>query len=168
MGSDEAGQIIAVGLRSSLPEAEIMVIPVADGGEGTTDAVVRATGGTIETVEVTGPLGDTVTAHYGLLPDGVTAYRVGDYVFTYPGIDLADARPGLWVVVMSADPDAGIAGFAPGPVIVGRADGSVRAIARSRLSAALAGQNELRAEAGLPALPDPTLVTHDAPATGVP
>jgi glycerate kinase len=73
MRSDEAGSIIAEGLQSSLPEPEIMVIPVADGGEGTTDAVVRATGGAIETVEVTGPLGDTVTAHYGLLPDGKTA-----------------------------------------------------------------------------------------------
>ncbi len=73
MRSDEAGAIIATGLRESLESAEIMVIPVADGGEGTTDAVVRATGGELKGVEVTGPLGDPVTAHYGLLPDGETA-----------------------------------------------------------------------------------------------
>ncbi len=73
MRSDEAGSIIAEALGESLEDAEIKVIPVADGGEGTTDAVVRATGGEIKEVTVTGPLGEPVTAHYGLLPDGETA-----------------------------------------------------------------------------------------------
>lgn len=73
MRSDEAGAIIAEALRQNLKDAEIITIPVADGGEGTTDAVVRATGGTMREVEVTGPLGDPVTARYGLLPDGRTA-----------------------------------------------------------------------------------------------
>jgi len=73
MRSDEAGSIIAEALRESLGNAEITVIPVADGGEGTTDAVVRATGGEIKEVTVTGPLGEPATAHYGLLPDGETA-----------------------------------------------------------------------------------------------
>lgn len=71
--SDEAGAIIAGALRESLADAEIIVIPVADGGEGTTDAVVRAAGGEIRDVGVTGPLGDPVTAHFGLLPGGRTA-----------------------------------------------------------------------------------------------
>ncbi|MHC4209567.1 MAG: hypothetical protein ACYSWT_07615 [Planctomycetota bacterium] len=102
------------------------------------------------------------------LPDGVTAYRVGDFVFTYPGLDLADARAGLWVVVMAPDPDAAVSRVAPGPVVVGTVDGTVQAITRSRLAAALARQNELRAEVGLPPLPDPTLLTHDAPAAGPP
>jgi glycerate kinase len=73
MRSDEAGTIIANALRESLPDAEIKVIPVADGGEGTTDAVVGATGGEIKKVTVTGPLGKPATAHYGLLPDQKTA-----------------------------------------------------------------------------------------------
>jgi glycerate kinase len=73
MRSDEAGSIIADALRESLQNAEITMIPVADGGEGTTDAVVRATGGELKPVQVTGPLGDRVTAHYGVLPDGETA-----------------------------------------------------------------------------------------------
>ena len=73
MRSDEAGKIIAAALRESLSDAEIKVIPVADGGEGTTDAVIRATGGELRSVQATGPLGDPVTAHYGLLPDGKTA-----------------------------------------------------------------------------------------------
>jgi len=73
MRSDEAGAVIADALRESLGDAQIKVIPVADGGEGTTDAVIRATGGELRAVEVTGPLGDPVIAHYGLLPDGKTA-----------------------------------------------------------------------------------------------
>ena len=73
MRSDEAGSIIAEALLESLGDAEIMVIPVADGGEGTTEAVVRATGGEIKEVIVTGPLGVLATAFYGLLPDGQTA-----------------------------------------------------------------------------------------------
>jgi glycerate kinase len=73
MRSDEAGAIIANALRETLEDADIRVIPMADGGEGTTDAVVRATGGELRSVEVAGPLGGTVAAHYGLLPDGETA-----------------------------------------------------------------------------------------------
>jgi glycerate kinase len=73
MASDEAGEIIAVGLREGLRDAEIVVIPMADGGEGTTDAVVRATGGEMRSVPVTGPLGDPEMAVYGWLTDGQTA-----------------------------------------------------------------------------------------------
>jgi glycerate kinase len=73
MRSDEVGAVIAEALRSSLPGAEIVVIPVADGGEGTTDAVVRATGGELRAVQVTGPLGTPTTAVYGVLPGGRTA-----------------------------------------------------------------------------------------------
>ena len=57
MRSDEVGGIIAAGMGEALPGAEIVVIPAADGGEGTTDAVVRATGGELKPVPVTGPLG---------------------------------------------------------------------------------------------------------------
>jgi hypothetical protein len=102
------------------------------------------------------------------LPERVLAHRVGDFVFTYHGLDLDAAAGGLWVVVLAADPQAGGAARSRGPVVVGLADGSVRAITRSRLAAALARQNELRATEGLPPLPDPTRLTHDAPATGVP
>lgn len=73
MRSDEAGAIIGGGLREGLPDAEIVEIPVADGGEGTTDAVVRATGGELRSVQVTGPMGEPVAACYGMLPDGRTA-----------------------------------------------------------------------------------------------
>ena len=87
--SDEVGAIIARGLRESFEDAEIMVIPVADGGEGTTDAVIRATGGEIQTVEVTGPLGQPVTASFGLLPGGTKAVME---MASASGMELVPAR----------------------------------------------------------------------------
>ena len=55
------------------PQAETFALPVADGGEGTVDAMVTAAGGEKVIAEVTGPLGDPVKAEYGILADGVTA-----------------------------------------------------------------------------------------------
>ena len=55
------------------PKAEIHSVPVADGGEGTVDALLAALGGEKVNMEVMGPLGDSVNAFYGMLPDGQTA-----------------------------------------------------------------------------------------------
>src|SRR6266571_511479 len=68
----EAGQAIAEGVRTILPEADIEIVPVADGGEGTVQALVDATGGQIMQQTVTGPLGEPVLAFFGLLGDGRT------------------------------------------------------------------------------------------------
>jgi glycerate 2-kinase len=69
----EAGLAIAQGARAVYPQAEIAIVPVADGGEGTVQALVDATGGKIVPQTVTGPLGEPVTAFYGILGDGRTA-----------------------------------------------------------------------------------------------
>lgn len=69
----EAGQAIAQGVQAIFPEAEVVVVPVADGGEGTVQALVDATGGEMVWQTVTGPLGEPVTAFFGLLGDGQTA-----------------------------------------------------------------------------------------------
>jgi len=69
----EAGQAIAQGVRVVYPEAEIDIVPVADGGEGTVQALVDATGGELVQQTVTGPLGKPVAAFFGLLGDGRTA-----------------------------------------------------------------------------------------------
>src|SRR5260370_26786615 len=69
----EAGQAIATGASSVFPEAGIAIVPVADGGEGTVQALVDATGGKIVQQTVTEPLGEPVTAFYGILGDGRTA-----------------------------------------------------------------------------------------------
>jgi glycerate kinase len=56
LGAAEVCRALAEGVRRVLPEARIRAIPLADGGEGTTEALVAATGGWLQTVMVTGPL----------------------------------------------------------------------------------------------------------------
>src|SRR6266568_9661074 len=72
LSAAEAGLAIAQGVRAVYPEAEIDIVPVADGGEGTVQALVDATGGRIVQQTVTGPLGEPVKAFFGLLGDGRT------------------------------------------------------------------------------------------------
>jgi glycerate 2-kinase len=69
----EAAAAMAVGVARAAPEASIDQVPMADGGEGTTQALVAATGGSFREAQVTGPLGDPVIACFGLLGDGRTA-----------------------------------------------------------------------------------------------
>jgi glycerate kinase len=69
----EAAAAMAAGAREVYPDAEITEVPVGDGGEGTVEAMVRATGGRQVPVRVTGPLGEPVDGFYGLLGDGRTA-----------------------------------------------------------------------------------------------
>lgn len=87
--SMEVGEWVAEGMRRVSPDAAIRVLPVADGGEGTMDAVRSALGGTICEVEVPGPLGNPRLARYLL----------------------ADAEEGAVAIVESAEA-AGIA-FSP-------------------------------------------------------
>lgn len=61
------------GILSVFPQAEIYKVPIADGGEGTVEALVTATNGRIFQQTVTGPLAEPVNACWGLLGDGQTA-----------------------------------------------------------------------------------------------
>lgn len=67
LSARQACEAIARGIRSVHADAEIDAIPMADGGEGTVDALVSATGGTLRRTTVTGPLGKPVEATWGLL-----------------------------------------------------------------------------------------------------
>lgn len=76
MTSLEAGNAIKKGIKSILPDTEVRVRPVADGGEGTTDALIYGRDGVSrERCYVTGPLGDRITAEYTIYnaADGRTA-----------------------------------------------------------------------------------------------
>jgi glycerate kinase len=64
---------IEAGFREIFPDAEYCKLPVADGGEGTVQAMIDASGGKLVSLEVTGPLGEPVSAFYGLMGDGHTA-----------------------------------------------------------------------------------------------
>lgn len=69
----EVAQAVEAGFRQVFPDADYVLVPVADGGEGTVDAMVAATAGRKEIVTVTNPLGEPVEAFYGLTGDGETA-----------------------------------------------------------------------------------------------
>ena len=68
-----AARAMARGIRQVFPEAEVIEIPIADGGEGTVEALVAATGGVLRQTTVRGPLGEPVDAAWGVLGDGRTA-----------------------------------------------------------------------------------------------
>lgn len=67
LSSMEAGLAVAAGVRRAEPSAACTVRPLADGGEGTVDALVAGLGGELRRVTVTGPAGKPVTAKYGLV-----------------------------------------------------------------------------------------------------
>lgn len=69
----EACQAIGRGLGRVFPEAELVYVPMADGGEGTVQSLVDATSGRIVRTTVTGPLGTPVEGFYGVLGDGKSA-----------------------------------------------------------------------------------------------
>ncbi|MGK3144231.1 glycerate kinase [Pantoea sp. C2G6] len=70
----DVASAIEAGFRDIFPDAHYVKIPVADGGEGTVEAMVAATKGKIVRLKVTGPLGSPVDAFYGLSGDERTAY----------------------------------------------------------------------------------------------
>lgn len=69
----QVAEAIEVGLRRVFPTAAIEKVPMADGGEGTVQSLVDATGGEILTARVRDPLGNPIDAQYGVLGDGITA-----------------------------------------------------------------------------------------------
>ena len=73
LSAPQAAAAIAAGIRDVFGDAEVVEIPVADGGDGTVEALVSARRGEYRTVRVEGPLGDPVDARYGLIDSGATA-----------------------------------------------------------------------------------------------
>jgi glycerate kinase len=68
-----AAEAIERGVKAALPEAETVLVPVADGGDGTLDALVEGSGGRVFRSVVTGPLGQPLEARWGVMGDGQTA-----------------------------------------------------------------------------------------------
>ena len=73
LSSLEAGNAIKIGILRAFPNAKVHIRPLADGGEGTVEALTLGMGGRLETVNVTGPLGERVDCQYGFIEDSRTA-----------------------------------------------------------------------------------------------
>ena len=72
--ADEVCVAMAEGVLLAFPEAEVVSVPLADGGEGFAKALTLNSGGAFVSVSVQGPLGRPVSATYGLSADGKTAF----------------------------------------------------------------------------------------------
>ena len=73
LSASEVSEAVAAGVKDVLPDAEVLCVPMADGGEGTVEAMVDATGGAFVDCDVTAPLGEVTRARFGILGDGKTA-----------------------------------------------------------------------------------------------
>lgn len=78
LSAPEAAQAIAAGVRRAAPGAQIACVPMADGGEGTVQAVLAATGGQHRETEVRGALGGTRLAGWGWLGDGTAVIEMAE------------------------------------------------------------------------------------------
>lgn len=73
LSSIEAGKAVAEGITRAAPQTETVIRPLADGGEGTVEALVEGMGGILRTISVTGPLGEPVDCTYGIIEKTKTA-----------------------------------------------------------------------------------------------
>ena len=76
--SMEAGNAAKEGILCAIPDAEVIVKPLADGGEGTTEALIDGLGGSFIQTQVTGPLGESVMATYGILEDKTAVMEMAE------------------------------------------------------------------------------------------
>jgi glycerate 2-kinase len=67
LGAHEVAEHIAAGVLRVMPQAHVLKAPMVDGGEGFTEALVGATGGTMHALRVTGPVGEAVDSFFGFL-----------------------------------------------------------------------------------------------------
>lgn len=91
--SARVGELVRAGALRAAPDADVRVVAIADGGEGTVDALLGALGGTLHQVEVEGPLGALVTAAYGLAGDELAVLETASAAgLSLTGRTDADAR----------------------------------------------------------------------------
>ena len=76
LSAAEVAAAIGRGWVKVFPDAELLLLPMADGGEGTVDALLASLGGERREQKVSGPLDELVSAHWGLLGDGSAAIEV--------------------------------------------------------------------------------------------
>lgn len=87
-------EAIVSGMKRIYPRADYHIVPIADGGEGTIEAVLEVTSGTMKTIRVTGPLGKNVDARFGLLPGGRAVIEMAE-ASGLPLVDEQERNPML-------------------------------------------------------------------------
>lgn len=93
--SIEVCEYLSRGIEQVRPDAEIVKLPMADGGEGSVDAVVSATKGKLVSLDVHNPLGKKIEAHYGILGNGETAIMEMAFASGIELLDREDLNPWL-------------------------------------------------------------------------
>ena len=106
---------------------------------------------------------DAAQAAAGALPEGTIAHRLGDFVFTYHGIDFSSADPNLWVVIWLPDPPQNPPLAIDDTIVIGQAGGDAERVGIKEFAERESKQNLLRKEAGLPRLTSVFAVTHGKP-----
>lgn len=91
LSSSAIAEAVERGIRSVFPECEILKVPIADGGEGTVEALTEATQGQLITIPVHDPLMQPIRAGYGITGDGKTAVIE---MSAASGLSLVPFRPG--------------------------------------------------------------------------
>lgn len=91
LSSSSIANAVEEGIQNTLPGCEVIKVPIADGGEGTVDALVDATQGKIITIPVHNPLMQPIQASYGMTGDGQTAIIE---MSAASGLDLIPLKPG--------------------------------------------------------------------------
>lgn len=112
--AQEACAALSAGIKKVLPEVRLEAVPMADGGEGTVQSLVDATGGQILTTEVQNPLGVKISARYGILGDGATAV-----------IEMAEAS-GLYLIKKEARNPLRTSTYGTGQLIRAALEGGCR------------------------------------------
>jgi hypothetical protein len=158
------------------PEHVLELVPATTLGAGSFISVdgetspdsVPAGDGTLREMQQAGPgrqseMARAAARDLGAADAAVVAYRVGDFVLTYPGVDYAGGDRGLWVAVLALEPTANADRLGDAPIVAVDLAGRAVVIAPADLALRLNEQNALREAAGLLPLPDPATITHAAP-----
>lgn len=93
LSAREVTRTISKAFILEMPNVQMELVPMADGGEGTLDSLVFATNGTIKSVEATGPLGKKITTQYGVLGDGQTVIIEMAKIAGLPMVPAAQRNP---------------------------------------------------------------------------
>jgi glycerate 2-kinase len=116
LSARDVAEAIARGFARSQPDAALVIMPVADGGDGTAETIVQTLGGSMRAATVRGPHGNPVQAHYGVLD------RAGLAV-----VELAQAS-GLTLVAAGRNDPLTATTYGTGELIAAAIDGGARRI----------------------------------------